>query len=440
MIIGDSLQVPAENTKLLRLSAKELLSRYGRRTYHMREDGAGLVAAEGEAVEFTLPILGAGPRCTGIAAVTGWVFAHDPTKGYLFKMKEDKSTFQNVYMYAKGTYRLLHVYSTAGIEEFYCVAPGGIYFYGGSSTSVLDSSKGSEGCCAVFRDRIFTAKNARLNYSRPFYGQIWTEERFTGGYFDFISEESGEILAMQVYKDKLYLFRKHGITCVRVLGDELNFKATHLPMKCGELVKNSVALCGENIGYFTDEGFFLFNGGTSSLAENSRFDEIDVTKEMKSVTFRGKYYSLLTRRDGKKTIYCYDPAQREAHFVENNAADIASGDELYFTRGTLAYRLTKKGISENFTPYFTARNVAFGPGEEKMLRAVAIEGEGSFTVTVTSENGRRTVRGKANETLKLRSPLRGSGFDLKVAIDPADADAARFCTVIFRFTEEDDDD
>lgn len=440
MILGDSLKVPDENVTLLRLSAKELLTRYDRRAYHMREDGAGLVAAEGEAEDFTLPKLGTNPRCTGIAAVAGRVFAHEPTKGYLFKMKEDKSAYQNVYMYANGVFRVLHTYSTAGIEEFYCVTPDGVYFYGGSSTTVLDSTKGSEGCAAVFRDRIFTAKDARLYYSRPFYNQIWTEGRFTAGYFEFLSEESGKILGMQVYKDKLYLFREHGITCVRILGDELNFKAVHLPMKCGRYVKNSVALCGENIGYLTDEGFFLFNGGTSALAEYSRFDEIDLTKTVKSLSFRGKYYSLLTRKDGKKTIYCYDPVQREAHFIENGAVDVASGDELYFTRGALAYRLTKRGISQNFTPYFTARNIAFGAGKERMLRAVAIEGEGPFSVTVLSDNGKRTVKGNAGEVLKLRSPLRGNGFGLKITIDPADADTARFCAITFRFTEEDDDD
>ena len=36
MIFGSSLQVPAEKTKFLRLTAKELLKSYNRRTYHLR--------------------------------------------------------------------------------------------------------------------------------------------------------------------------------------------------------------------------------------------------------------------------------------------------------------------------------------------------------------------------------------------------------------------
>ena len=54
MIFGSSLQVPAEKTKFLRLTAKELLKSYNRRTYHLREVGDGLVAAEGEEEFFKL--------------------------------------------------------------------------------------------------------------------------------------------------------------------------------------------------------------------------------------------------------------------------------------------------------------------------------------------------------------------------------------------------
>lgn len=71
-----------------------------------------------------------------------------------------------------------------------------------------------------------------------------------------------------------------------------------------------------------------------------------------------------------------------------------------------------------------------------MLRAVLIDGEGTFTVTVNSSRGKRTVKGNANEILKLRSPLRGNGFDIKISVEPKDADKARFRAVLFRFTEE----
>ena len=86
MIFGSSLQVPAEKTKFLRLTAKELLQSYNRRTYHLREDGGGLVAAEGEEEFFKLP-----QSSTGIAVAAGKISAHEPARKRLHAMNADFS-------------------------------------------------------------------------------------------------------------------------------------------------------------------------------------------------------------------------------------------------------------------------------------------------------------------------------------------------------------
>lgn len=439
MIVGDGILAPDEKAVTFRLTAKELLENHRRRAFHLREDGGGLVAAEGEALDFTLPLVGSNPRPVGIAAVDGHVFAFDPVKKYVYWMKEDKTGHRYIYANTYEPYTLLHYYDKLGNETFFCVTEKDVLQYNGRNTVTVAVNKGGV-AAAIYHERIFTAKGNTLLYSAPFDGKDWTESRYGAGRMELISEESGEILALQNYKDKLFLMRRHGITCLRALGDELNFKAVHLPMKCGALVAGSVALCGEHIAYFTDGGLYLFNGAASALAEYDRSDEIDFSQKVKAVSHCGRYYALVTRKEGGQAVYCYDPERREAHFIENGAADIASGDELYFTRGIYAYRLTERGVSDRFTPCLTAENIAFGPGGERMLREVAIEGEGSFTVMVTSNRGTRTVRGKANETLKLRSPLRGGNFAVKICFQPADADKARFRALLMRFTEDKDDD
>ena len=431
MIFGSSLQVPAEKTKFLRLTAKELLKSYNRRTYHLREVGDGLVAAEGEEEFFKLP-----QSSTGIAVAGGKIFAHEPARKRLHAMNADFSAPEVTYNLTFEPYRLFCFFDKEGVAQYYGVMRQHIYNCIGNSTVRVGEGKG--GCGALFRERIFTASGNRVYYCKTFDGSDWSEARYGGGYLELPAEELGDILAMQPYKDKLYLFRKHGITSLRVLGDEINFKAVHMPMKCGKLIANTVALCGENVGYFTDTGFHLFNGAVSTCVPHSRFDEIELTKFIKAVSYCGKYYAFVRRKEGGTAIYCYDPEQGEAHFIENGAADIASGDELYFTRGGYAYKMTEKGIPQNFTPYFTAEKIAFGISGEKMLRSIAVEGEGTFYITVTSNRGTRTVRGTANEALKLRSPLRGNGFAVRIGVEPASALKARFCAVLFRFTEEDE--
>lgn len=439
MIIGDALTAPNEKSDVLRLSAKELLTGYRRRAFHMREDGDGLVVAEGEAVDFTLPAVGTRPRPTGIAAVADRVFAFDPSLQYVYLMKKDKSGHEYIYANTYEPYRILHYNNSAGNDEFYCVTEKNVLQFLSSNTITVAQNKGGA-CAAVFHDRLFTANGSRVFYSAPLNLRSWTETRYGAGRLELVSEGAGEILDMQPLKDNLYLMRRHGITCLRALGDELNFKAVHLPMKRGGLVKRSVALCGERIAYFTDCGLYLFNGASSVLAENSRFGEIDFSKPVKAVSFHGRYYALVTRFAGGSAIYCYDPETCEGHFIENGASDIAAGDELYFTRGILAYRLTERGVSQNFTPCLTAENVAFGLGGEKTLKAVAIEGEGAFRIDVSSNRGTRTVRGKANGALKLRSPLRGSKFDLRISVENGEEDEARFRAILLRFTEDGYDD
>ena len=101
--------------------------------------------------------------------------------------------------------------------------------------------------------------------------------------------------------------------------------------------------------------------------------------------------------------------------------------------------MTDKGVVNGFAPCLTVDKIAYGLGEEKMLRSVMIDGEGSFSVTATSNRGSRTVKGKAGEELKFRSPLRGRGFDIKISMETASAQTARFKQLFLHITEERND-
>lgn len=428
-MIGEPLSFPRERERLLRLTAEDLRKNYRLKTFQLRRTGEEIVLAEGEREAFAMP-----GNSTHISAVTGKNYAYDPAISRLYPIGED-------YYYNKipASHIIVRYFTKTNYEETFCVTDDIVYRFNGYSLMNNQNHNGGP-CAALFRERVFTAKGSRLFYTKAFDGREWQASRYGAGYIDLFSDDAGEILALLPYKDKLYLMRRHGITVFRVLGDELNFKAVHLPMKCGAMIDKSAAFCGEKIGYFTERGLYLFNGASSERAENARHDEIDFSKSVKAVSCCGRYYALVTKKTGGKAVYCYDPAECYAHFIENGAVDLAAADEVFFSRGGKAYKLTEKGLSQNFSPYLTAENVAFGIGEEKMLRAVAIEGEGAYRVTITSNRGQRTVKGRAGEVIKLRSPLRGNGFSLKICVDPADAYDMRFCAVQFRLTEEKNDD
>ena len=425
MIIGDALEAPRERTTLLRLTAGELQEKYNRRTYHFRESGSGLVIAEGEE---EVGYLNNG--CTMINAVPGRLYGYEPGRGYLCIWGTDV-----IFPYLTAPLQLLRYFDAKGMEEHYCITDKKIVCINDTTWNEMSSDKGGT-CAALFHDRLFTAKGFRVNYSRALNGNDWTPKHYGPGYIELFSDEMGEILGMLPYKDKLYLMRSHGITYLRALGDELNFKAVHMPMKCGKLIAHSAAACGEYIGYFTDGGFYLFNGAVSTLAPNARHDEIDFKAPVKAFAYSGKYYALVSKKAGGTTVYCYDPEWREGHFIENGAIDLAVGDEVYFVRSNTVYRLIPKGISKYSIPYFTAENIGLSLNETKMLRSLLIEGEGEFRVRITSNRGSRTVKGEAGKILKLSSPLRGNGFSLKIRFESDYAERVIFQAVQLRITEE----
>lgn len=429
MIIGEPLSAPREKTVLLRLTAGDLLKSYRRRTFHMREGGSGLVLAEGETKAYDLR-----ENCTAISAAGGKQYCYDPSKRRLYSIGSGVY-YDNI----QSNYYLFDFrnrYDNA--RDVYYIAPPKMYRIDSYSLAQCTLTNGGV-CAAVYHDRIFTAQKNRIYYCKALYGSEWKDERYKGGYIDLHYNEAGDILGLRAYKDKLYIFHERGISVLRALGDELNFKINYLPMKCGSFIAGSLAACGENLAYFTDRGLYLFNGATSELAKNALVDEIDLTKPFKTFSHAGNYYSLLYKKTGERAFYCYDSEFGEAHFIENGAADIAADDAVYFMRGSAAYSLTPKGNPLNVTANMTAKGVALSVGGEKTLRAVVIEGEGKFGVTVTSGRGARTVKGNAGEILKLRSSLRGNGFDIKISIDPEDAESARIEAVQFRFTEEQND-
>ena len=425
MIIGEGIEVPREQNKLLRLSTEELQKNYRLRTYHFREDGEGLVTAEGELIA---------------TAFTGDLFGVAGNKVYVYNSETSmlRDTISGVqYGPIQPPFQLFRYYDKEGKVQIYCLTPSKLCRFDQGVTTVVGECPGGK-CAAVFHERVFIARGERLYYSKALDGSAWSQGRYGSGYLELNTVETGKILNIVPYRERLYLFRESGITSLRVLGDELNFKVEHLPMKCGSFSADSAAMCGEKIGYFTDYGFYLFNGAQSVLAENSRFDEIDHTKPIKAVGYRGRYYAAVTHKGVGYAIYCYDPERRQAHFIECAASDVASGDLMYFVRegDAYVYFLTKSGTCQRFAPYLTAEKLAFGPGEEKMLRSIVIEGEGPFSVTITSNRGSRTLRGKAWEILKLRSPLRGNGFDIKISVALKDASSVRFQAIRLSLTEE----
>ncbi len=406
-------------TKLLRLTAEELKDKPGCRTVHMRMKSGGLVVAEGEEHLYTLD-----DSVTDILCLHGNLYAVSGNK--LLNLNDGTP-------YSVGACKLIGFTLKDGTENVYAVKNDDIYRLTEKGELLVAEGKGGV-CSAVFRERLFTAKDSILRYSNALAPEDWQEKRYGAGYID-LSHPVGKIYDMVPYKERLFLFRKFGITAMRVLGDELNFKASYLTYKQGKLIANSVALCGEGIGYFTDRGFYVFNGAASELLAAPDGFSIDVKKPVKAVSCQGRYFARVYLTSGNPAVFIYDPDEKEGHLVENGAENVAAEDVAYFLRGGCVFRVTERDAMNSGPSYFTAENFALTAGGERTLKSIALEGNGKFSVTITSSKGTRTVDITAGTAKKLRSPLRGSVFSLTVT---ALYDDCRFCALEVAYTEDED--
>lgn len=423
-MLNKTLLLPKTQTRILRLDLETLRRENSLRTFHMREEHGALAVAEGESKQYDLAA-----GASGIYSVRHHLYYYNTQTARLQGLSEN-------YRYGSVTEPMKMVYTVTktGYERRICVTPVKLHWLSAGTTFTMGNGMGGV-CACVHAERIFTANGYRLRYSEPIEPEHWQEKRRMGGYFEFPTE-GGDILALQSYKDKLYLFRRRGITQVRFLAEELNVKSTVVPYGWGNLVAESVAPCGDRICFFTERGFYSFNGGVVSAVGDGCAREVATDQPIKAVSAYGKYFALVTEKSGEKSLFCFEPETQSGHFILNGAEDICAGDDFWFKRGLAVYRLTECGLPASGGCRFEAKDVAFAIGDERFVDAVAVEGEGTFEVTLRSSRGERTVSGEARQVLKFRSPLRGNGYS--VTVKPVNAEA-RFVALSLRIREENND-
>lgn len=415
MIYEKQLGKPSETRRTLRKTLSLFRDGDGSlfvNALHLRPEGGCLVSAEGTVPARALPAgterifrtedgsLYASLSSGEIGRIGGGVFA----------------SAGNV----AGAKRVLSFYGEDGNYAVYAVAETGVYrLLDGSAVCVSEEAGGT--CAAVHYGRLFTASGCRVRFSRALAPDDWTERTQGAGWIDLPSE-GGDVLELVPYKEKLYLFRERGITQLRAMGDNLNFKAVTVPYACGKLYARSVANCGGSVIFLTECGAFSFNGGTCRMLSGCGYSLIDLSAGVSAVSAGGKYYAAVALGSGERCVLCIDPYAERGHFIRAEAELLADGGEegLLFSNGERLYRLTERGLPSALAgrPECLAEtNLSLWElsAGNKFADAVTVEGEGYFYLDLTSERGEtQSVRGEAGEFLRFPVPVRGNAFSLKL--------------------------
>lgn len=409
-----SLLLPRYTRRALRFGFSPVGEKDGKlavRAYHFRPDGGKLVCAEGR---------------SGVCAIPNGAELVRNSEGLLYAVNGLGELYRyngGAFVSAGGVMNLRAIASFVlkdGEKRVYAVSDAGTYLLEDTPVYIADATGGR--CAAVHYERLFTASGYRVHYSAPLEPENRIESAQGAGFIDLPSQ-GGDILDAVSYKEKLYLFRERGITQLRALGDNLNFKAVTMPYSCGKLAAESVANCGQSVLFFTESGLFSFNGGTCVMLTGYGAERVDLSAPVRAVSAGGKYFAAVTLLTGERGIFCADPARGAGHFIAHAAESLVGGGELYLSdNGTLS-RLTKSGAPDVGKCYLDAGNTSLGLSDgDKFLDAVLPEGEGEFVVEAYGDNGSSGVaEGKAGARLGFSRPVRGRTFSFRITALTEDA-------------------
>ncbi len=376
---------------------------YAKSYRHLRPQGGVLVCAEGSERLGAVP---AGSRLfRGQFTGKRYVYANQTLYEKINGELQEIGEFH-------GLNTLLEVPEENGSNGLYLLSDSGIYKAQASGIEIL-YAQGGAACCFHY-ERIFIAEGNRLAFSAPLDFDTWIEDARACGYVDLPSEQ-GNPLALLTYKEKIYLFRERGIMQIRALGDSLNFKATNIPFVCAGILPNSIVNCGRDVYFCAESGLYRFNGGYCELVMAGL--PFNASAGVRAVRYGGGYLAAVTLEGGERAIFCYT-REEGGYLICAPAVELLSEEGIFADENGTLFALTRRGFHGRrrecvFESELSMLGLSVG---NKRLQALAVEGEGAFTVTVRSDEGERcSASGRAGERIRLPRAVKGNAFSVKIA-------------------------
>lgn len=329
--------------------------------------------------------------------VGSWKVSHEDTDGYqdwyyvasvaggFFTYKEDKGMFYTV---ATGLNRMTvqplmgegyTYYAVFGKEQFLLVEPSGHYI------TVFDEDVVSAG--AYFRHRVFVGmKGGVLRYSAPEDFTEFSESVEESGSIR-LANNGGEIIAIKVYNDALYVFFQSGITRLEIGGDPSEFYAEKIDYFGGDIFTRTICVCDHAIYFMAQGGIYRLKSKTPERVDvgvllpnrTSGMEGCAIWKGMPLFRYKqldGIFKTLALRADGG-AYYMPDLA---------GLSQAENGKVLFVDGQKKLYHLVEPGNGLIWpSGYFNTVMTNLGYNGRKTLRNIRLYGEGEVEVGLISE-------------------------------------------------------
>lgn len=271
-----------------------------------------------------------------------------------------------------------------GTAQFALFTANGFVLVNPDTTYQVIIEKDTVAAGAYFRHRVFVGmKNGVLKYSAPEDFTNFTESVEGGGSIR-LPDGGGEIIAVKVFDDALYVFFQSGIIRLKVGGDPCEFYAEKIPYSGGNIFARTVCVCDHAIYFLTVNGVYRLQGkkveglelGITFPLKEQGVEGCAVWKGMPVIRYYDtdkKYKTFIIRPDGTALFI---PDMIGLNLGEN-------GKVLFADAQRNIYQLVDVGRGTVWpTGKVETLKSNFGYFGRKYLKRLCFYGEGTFTVTL----------------------------------------------------------
>ena len=373
------------------------------RLAHMKEEDGALVCAEGLTLRYTPTFV-----FDKMSVIPGDIMLGngDGRRQYLVVSERAVNGPKNMQF-------AMYYYDTENVRGTFIICAEHVAYIHGGAYNYYNYIGGT--CAALYNDRFFFGKGQRLYYGIPMIYKSWDYGARGCGYLDFVGD-GGNIVGLEPFRDKIYIFREREICVLEVGADPLEFKLKKIPFVYGNILAKSVANSSEAIYFLTDQGLCAIdNAGKCIRIENADEREIDFSEPVSGVYFKHGYYASVCLKSGERVAYCYDVRHGMGRYIFQVCELIGANETLYFASQQNIYELCGKALPDWGECALTLEFTLGRDPEKTALDWIVVTGVGELNYMLESaEGGRVTGKGVCGKRMRLPRILRGDTFRLKL--------------------------
>lgn len=225
----------------------------------------------------------------------------------------------------------------------------------------------------------------------------------------------GFAIGLVSFGASVVILRERGLTAMTALGAPENFKIKDLPLPSAPVVKNTAAVCGDCLYFYTSTGIMKFDG-SDVVAVEAPFQS-HISTPVCAAGLGGRY--ILGCGDN---AYCYNADTGDGYFIDCPAEWLLNGDTL------LAFGNGEAHIIDGGEPSVSwhSGDINFDTVGRKTVTGLYFSCGGTAEVTISNGTAGITFSGSGGY---YRTGLSGESFTVTITADGEVKDAVLYAEV-----------